>query len=186
MRARFACQFWVATGLEILQRVGWCLSKPVPAKNILSVVSGGDGLSLRGGSGSRCLANASFFAVAFDRMSKVFPQASASEHAEAANRVDAAAALPAKGHIAPSGSAARVPLSALHERKVAVHCSILGREETVVGRGIYERDSELGPVLRIDVPGEEHLQFTLAERSWDGEVVASVGREWDFLIRLFS
>ena len=128
-----------------------------------------------------------------DRMSKVFPQASASEHADAANRidpeaarVDPAAALPTKSHVAQSGSPARVPLSALHERKVAVHCSILGREETVVGRGTYERDSDLGPVLRIDVPGDEHLEFTLAEQSWDGEVVAGGGPEWDFLIRLFS
>jgi hypothetical protein len=120
-------------------------------------------------------------------MSKVFPQASAPENAEASKRIDAPSTAPAKSH-RPVGSGegtVRVAFAELHGRLVAVHCSILGREETVIGRGVYEQDADLGPVLRVDTPTSEHFQFTFAERTWDGEIVAGNNREWDFLIRLF-
>ena len=120
-------------------------------------------------------------------MSQPIDKASASEHAETPGQVELLA-MPASGNelAGPNigSGVTRVPLSALHQRMVAVHCRILGREETLLGRGVYEQDPDLGPVLRIDGPQCEDFQLTFAEKSWNGEIAAGAGPGWEFLIRL--
>lgn len=81
-------------------------------------------------------------------------------------------------------AAESLPLSAVHERTVAVQLTILGQEQILLGRGIYEHDPEMGSVLRIELEGEPGSEIVLVESTWHGEVVTgeSVGR--DFLIRV--
>jgi hypothetical protein len=77
-----------------------------------------------------------------------------------------------------------VPLSALHQRTIAVHCQFQGRDETLLGHGVYEHDPDLGPLLRVQSAEEDAFQLSFAEASWNGQIVAGEGRGWDFLIRL--
>jgi hypothetical protein len=86
--------------------------------------------------------------------------------------------------LSKSAAGSTVPLSALHERNVAVHFTILGRSETLVGRGHFNCDPTLGPVLRIEFPENQEFEITLAEESWSGQIVAVAGPDWDFVIRL--
>ena len=81
-------------------------------------------------------------------------------------------------------AAESLPLSAVHERTVAVQLTILGQEQILQGRGIYEHDPDMGSVLRIELEGEPGSEIVLVESTWQGEVVTgeSVGR--DFLIRV--
>jgi hypothetical protein len=95
-------------------------------------------------------------------------------------------ALTAPGGPTSAGGETAIPLAALHKRRVAVHCSFLGREVTIVGQGIYERDPELGQVLRIDPSHGEQFQLTFVEKSWNGDISAGKSGDWDYLIRLFN
>jgi hypothetical protein len=81
-------------------------------------------------------------------------------------------------------AAESLPLSAVHERTVAVQLTILGQEQILQGRGIYGHDPDMGSVLRIELEGEPGSEIVLVESTWQGEVVTgeSVGR--DFLIRV--
>jgi hypothetical protein len=122
-------------------------------------------------------------------MPKRVSKASATEHAELPTRIDVTPAPPASSSQPVAGAASgvtRIPLSALNQRTVAVCCRIMGREQTLLGRGVYEQDAELGPVLRIDSPEHGDFQLTFAEKSWNGEIFVGGGRDWDFLIRLFN
>jgi hypothetical protein len=75
-------------------------------------------------------------------------------------------------------------LSTLHQRRVAVRFSIAGREETIVGRGVYERDGAFGSFLRIDCPPDVGCDFVLHEASWSGAILPGDDVGYDFLIRL--
>jgi hypothetical protein len=77
-----------------------------------------------------------------------------------------------------------LPLSVLHGQTVAVQFTILDRSETLVGRAHFYRDSTLGPVLRIEFPDNQEFEITLAEESWNGQIHAEPGPNWDFVIRL--
>ena len=77
-----------------------------------------------------------------------------------------------------------LPLSAVHERTVAVQLTILGHEQLLRGKGIYERDPELGNVLRIELGGEPGSEIVLVESTWKGEVVTGESFGCDFLIRI--
>ena len=77
-----------------------------------------------------------------------------------------------------------MPLSDLHQQKIAIHCTIAGREAKLVGHALYEPDADLGPVLRIRIADSDEMEFRLAETRWNGEVVVSHGPHWDYLIRL--
>ena len=121
-------------------------------------------------------------------MSKPVRKASAAEPAATPMKIELtpASASCTEGIGAQTVGITRISLSALDQRAVAVCCRIRGREETLLGKGTYEQDPNLGPVLRIDSPEHPELQFTIAERSWDGEIFVGGGPAWDFLIRLFT
>jgi hypothetical protein len=76
-----------------------------------------------------------------------------------------------------------ISLPALHRRKVAVEIAALGSER-LVGRGVYERDRDLGQVLRIKFPSSADGELVLTEQDWSGEILASEASDCDFLIRL--
>ena len=99
--------------------------------------------------------------------------------------ISAASAIGPAGATAGGRRAPPVPLSALHRQRVAVHCQIKGQEMTILGQGVFELDPDLGPVLRIDAPDAADFQILIAERAWDGVIIADANRDWDFLIRLF-
>jgi|tagenome__1003787_1003787.scaffolds.fasta_scaffold16538426_1 hypothetical protein len=81
-------------------------------------------------------------------------------------------------------AAESLPLSAVHQRTVAIKLTILGQEQVLHGKGFYEVDPELGNVLRIELKGEPGSEIVLVESTWQGEVLTgkSVGAE--FLIRV--
>ena len=81
-------------------------------------------------------------------------------------------------------AAASLPLSAVHERTVAVQLTILGQEQILQGKGIYEHDPDLGSVLRIELGGEPGSEIVLVESTWKGEVVTGESVGCDFLIRI--
>jgi hypothetical protein len=81
-------------------------------------------------------------------------------------------------------AAESLPLSAVHQRTVAVQLTILGREEILRGTGIYERDPDLGNVLRIELGGEPGSEILLVESTWKGEVTTGESVGCDFLIRI--
>src|SRR5436190_15322799 len=61
-------------------------------------------------------------------------------------------------------------LAGMHRRTVAIELALGGRQQVLMGRGVYERDSELGGVLRIELPTDAGCEFVLVENSWSGEV----------------
>jgi hypothetical protein len=79
---------------------------------------------------------------------------------------------------------AQPALSSLHDRSIALQFLCAGREVLVVGRGVYEHHSELGAVLRIDLPQGAGCEVLIAEDSWTGEIRSGEALGCDFLIRL--
>jgi hypothetical protein len=77
-----------------------------------------------------------------------------------------------------------VPLAALNQRSVAVEFVVGARKSTVVGKGVYERDAELGDVLRIEFPSSADGELIFTENTWDGEIVSGEPLGCDFLVRL--
>jgi len=75
-------------------------------------------------------------------------------------------------------------LSALHQRTVALQLSLGGRDQTLRGHGVYERDPDLGSVLRIELPADAGCEFVIVEDSWSGEIESGNDLGCDFLIRL--
>jgi len=74
-------------------------------------------------------------------------------------------------------------LGDLHERMVGLQLAVQGRTQLVMGRAVYERDADLGRILRIHLPPSAACDFVLIEDSWDGDILP--GRAGcDFLIRL--
>ena len=75
-------------------------------------------------------------------------------------------------------------LAGMHRRTVAIELALGGRQQVLMGRGVYERDSELGGVLRIELPADAGCEFVLVENSWSGEVQPGESHGCDFLIRI--
>jgi len=78
----------------------------------------------------------------------------------------------------------RPSLAGMHQRTVAVELALGGRPQILVGRGVYERDPELGGILRIELPADAGCEFVLVENSWDGEVQPGEAHGCDFLVRI--
>jgi hypothetical protein len=81
-------------------------------------------------------------------------------------------------------AAESLPLSAVHQRTVAIQLTILGKEQVLHGTGHYEVDPDLGNVLRIQLKGEPDSEILLVESTWQGEVVTGQTVGADFLIRV--
>src|SRR5437879_13827294 len=62
-------------------------------------------------------------------------------------------------------------LGDLHERMVGLQLAVQGRTQFVMGRAAYERDPELGRILRIQLPPSEACDFVLIEDRWDGDIL---------------
>jgi hypothetical protein len=75
------------------------------------------------------------------------------------------------------------PLSALHRHTIAVHIALPGRDDFLLGRGIYEQDADLGTVLRIDLLAAA-TELILVEDAWNGQILSGEAHGCDFLIRL--
>ena len=78
----------------------------------------------------------------------------------------------------------QLPLSALHRRTIAVHVALPERAETLLGRGIYEFDADLGTVLRIELLADAASELTLVEGAWNGQILSGEAHGCDFLIHL--
>ena len=78
----------------------------------------------------------------------------------------------------------RLTLSALHQRTIAVQLSVMGRDRLLFGRGVYERDRNLGNVLRVQFPSDADCEIVLAEDTWSGEILPGEAAGCDYLIRL--
>jgi len=77
-----------------------------------------------------------------------------------------------------------IRLATLHQRTVALQLKLAGQPQTVIGRGVYERDPELGNFLRIDCPDDVGCDFVIQEASYSGDIQEGDGVRYDFLIRL--
>jgi hypothetical protein len=75
-------------------------------------------------------------------------------------------------------------LAAVHQRTVAVELILLGQKQLLKGRGVYDRDPDLGNVLRIQFPADTDFEIVLAEGNWDGDIASGETLGCDFLIRL--
>ena len=75
-------------------------------------------------------------------------------------------------------------LQALHQRTIAVQFALAGRDQLLLGRGTYQRDRDLGQILRIELAGEAGGEILLAEDDWNGEIRSGEAVGSDFLIRL--
>jgi len=53
-----------------------------------------------------------------------------------------------------------------------------------VGRGVYEQDSELRRVLRIELANDADCELVICEESWNGEIRSGEEVGCDFLIPL--
>lgn len=76
------------------------------------------------------------------------------------------------------------PLSTLHNRRIAVQMTFLGRNETLLGSGRYERDVDLGTILRIELLDDSDNELILVEREWVGQIRSGEAHGCDFLIHL--
>ena len=85
------------------------------------------------------------------------------------------------GNLRQRGSSS---LSALHQRTIAVELEIRGRHRLLVGYGIFERDRNLGEVLRVQFAADEAAEIVLLEGSWRGEIRSGEAAGCDYLIRL--
>jgi hypothetical protein len=77
----------------------------------------------------------------------------------------------------------QLPLSALRRRTIAVHVALPGRDDVLLGRGIYEEDADLGTVLRIELLAAAS-ELILVEDAWNGPILSGEAHGCDFLIRL--
>jgi len=59
-----------------------------------------------------------------------------------------------------------------------------GRHEVLVGHCTYEPDSELGAVLRIELPASAACEFLILERTFTGQIVADQKHGCDYLMDL--
>jgi hypothetical protein len=59
-----------------------------------------------------------------------------------------------------------------------------GRDEILLGRGIYEHDAYLGTVLRIELLAAAASELILVEGAWNGQILPGEAHGCDFLIRL--
>lgn len=75
-------------------------------------------------------------------------------------------------------------LAGLHQRTVAVELALDGRQQVLLGRGVYERDDQLGGLLRIELLADAGCEFVLVENSWNGEIQSDPSHGCEFLIRL--
>jgi hypothetical protein len=117
-------------------------------------------------------------------MSKPAYQAKLANSSRPGTEADSRGA-PARDDFFSPGYECPPPLSALDGRTIAVQIQILGREQTLLGRGTYTSNSELGNVLTIQLPSSAACEIVLVEGSWTGEVLSGELHGCDFLVRLF-
>jgi hypothetical protein len=75
-------------------------------------------------------------------------------------------------------------LASLHGRTVAIQFVAAGQERIVKGRGTYERDPELGQVLRISFSSRDDGELVIVEQTWKGQVLDGQEVGCDYLFRL--
>jgi len=76
------------------------------------------------------------------------------------------------------------PLRMLDQQFVGIRLSTKGRQVLIKGKATYERDPELGPILRVCLARQHQSEVLLAEREWKGQIVPRKGKDYDFLISL--
>jgi len=72
----------------------------------------------------------------------------------------------------------------LDQQVVGIRLSTKGREVLITGKASYERDPELGPVLRVCLARQHNSEVLLAEREWKGRIVPGKTNDYDFVIAL--
>jgi hypothetical protein len=77
-------------------------------------------------------------------------------------------------------------LSALHQHTIAVRLEVPGHNHLFVGRGILERDRNLGRILRVQFPSDDDTEIVLVESDWNGEILSGEAAGCDYLIQLTS
>ncbi len=79
---------------------------------------------------------------------------------------------------------ANSPLYMLDQQLVGIRLCTKGREVLIKGKASYERDPELGPILRVCLARQHNSEILLAEREWKGKIVSSQRKDCDFVIAL--
>ena len=77
-----------------------------------------------------------------------------------------------------------IPIGMLDQQLVGIRLSTKGREVLITGKASYERDPQLGPILRVCLARQHHSEVWLAEREWKGKIVAGKSKDYDFIIAL--
>jgi hypothetical protein len=76
-------------------------------------------------------------------------------------------------------------LQHLHQTRIAVDMEVSGRQVHVTGVATYERDFQLGPVLKIHIPDPAgDFDLVLREDRWNGQVVKATVPGCDYRISL--
>jgi len=66
-----------------------------------------------------------------------------------------------------------------------VRLVVAGQERLLRGQGMFERDSELGDILRVSFPSPgDDGELLLAKNHWPGKPESGAALGCDFLIRL--
>ena len=73
-------------------------------------------------------------------------------------------------------------LCMLDQQVVGIRLSAKGRDVLVRGKASYERDPELGPILRVCLARHHNSEVWFAEREWKGKIVSGKGQDYDFVI----
>jgi hypothetical protein len=76
------------------------------------------------------------------------------------------------------------PLWQLDQRIVGIWLLTNGRRVLIKGRATYERDPQLGPILRVCLSRQHNSEVLFAEREWKGKIVSGKGKDYDFVIAL--
>ncbi len=84
----------------------------------------------------------------------------------------------------PDANSSKLPLSALHRRRVALQLEIAGQDRVLRGRGVFESDFVSGNVLRILLPPNAGCEVLIVEDRWNGEIQSGQSLGCDYLIRL--
>jgi hypothetical protein len=76
-------------------------------------------------------------------------------------------------------------LAPLHQRKIAVDLEIHGRQVHFTGTATYDRDPQLGPILKIQVPDPAgEFDLILREDRFQGPIAKATEPGCDYHISL--
>lgn len=76
----------------------------------------------------------------------------------------------------------QAPIYMADKQVVGIRVSSNGRERLIRGIASYERDPEMGPILRVCIARQSAMEAELPGREWKGKIIAGRERDCDFVI----